>query len=619
MRGIALLSLLACGLPVALVAQKRVPPPTDSAASAADSLARPRDSTTTERLLAVEGNVRAQMPTTPRVSYGELGPAGSRIVLTRDSIEWAPARTVSDLLANYAPVFVWRGGWLGRPELPNMLAHGATSVAYVVDGVPFIPIGPDSIAVNPATWALELIDRIEIERAPAALRVYLFTRQHDRVAPRTSIGVSTGDRAHSKYTGTFEKRYASGVGLSIVGDFTGVNAPNGGTGASDVTTAWLQLSWRRNARFGAEVQYLAQAVNRDVLLGAGGTALDTLDPGLTGTRSDVKARVAWRKRDDGLGFRADLIAARTAWRSDSLDATIGQFGVIGGYRRPTWSADVQAIHRTEWTPLDGRLALAWSPSRLFTGAVEGVYQRHSEDRTAQYATARVGVDIGRFPAVPLLGLRLPGHWRIGGTVRHGTVVQAPSIVSDTGQSVTDYELLAAVEGRTLGVEARWSSLDVWQALPYRQFQAIPGFEPQPRTQWAQVGARLAANSWLSLASHYEHPLGGFLPDGVPPNHAWSTLTVNSRFLRNFPSGIFRLKVQGILETWSPGVIGRNAEGEPIAQPGLTFLRTNIQFKIGPFTAYWDRVNFQAVRKGQVPGYPILSLGSSYGIRWSYAN
>lgn len=619
MRGVALLVLVACGLPAALRAQDPVPPPRDSAASAADSLAQPRDSTTTERLLAVEGNVRTQLRTTPRVSFGELGPAGSRIVLTRDSIEWAPARTVSDLLANHAPVFLWRGGWLGRPELPNMLARGATSVAYLIDGVPFIPIGPDSVAVNPATWALELFDRIEIERAPAELRVFLFTRQHDRVAPRTSIGVSTGDRAHSKYTGTFEKRYASGFGLSIVGDFTGVNAPTGGSGAADVTNAWLQLSWRRNARFGADVQYLVQAVDRGALLGAGEAAADTLDPGLTGTRSDVKARVAWRGQDDGLGFRADLILARTAWRSDSLDATIGQFGVIGGYRRPTWSADLQAIHRTEWTPLDSRVALAWSPSRLFTGSIEGVYQQHSENRTAQYATARVGVDVGRFPAVPLLGLRLPGQLRVGGMVRHGMVVQAPSIVSDTGQSITDYELLAAVEGRTLGVEVRWSSLDAWQALPYRQFQAVPGFIPQPRTEWVQVAARLAANSWLSLASHYEHPLGGFLPDGVPPNHAWTTLTVNSRFLRNFPSGIFRLKVQGILETWSPGVIGRNSDGEPIAQPGLTFLRSNVQFKIGPFTAYWDRVNFQAVRKGQVPGYPIMSLGSSYGIRWSYDN
>lgn len=619
MRRVGLLALLACGLPVALRAQDRVPPPKDSVASATDSLARPRDSTATERLLAVEGTVHEQLVTTPRVSFGELGPAGSRIILTRDSIEWAPARTVADLLANYAPVFVWRGGWLGRPELPNMLAHGATSVRYLIDGAPFIPIGPDSISVNPATWPLELFDRIEIERSPAELRVSLFTRQHDRMAPRTSIGVSTGDRAHSKYTGTFEKRYSSGLGLSLVGDFTGVNAPNGGTGASDVTTAWLQLSWRRTPRLGAEVQYLVQAVDRGALLGAGAAAADTLDPGLTGTRSDVQARVAWRKQDDGLGFRADLIAARTAWRSDSLDETIGQFGVIGGYRRPTWSADVQAIHRTEWTPLDGRLALAWSPSRLLTGSVEGVYQQHSEDRSAQYATARVGVDIGRLPAVPLLGLRLPGRWRVGGTVRHGTVVQAPSLVSDTGQSVTNYELLAAVEGRTLGVEARWSSLDVWQPLPFRQFRAVPGFVPQPRTEWAQVSARLAANSWLSLASHYEHPLGGFLPDGVPPNHAWTTLTVNSRFLRNFPSGIFRLKVQGILETWSPGVIGRNIEGDPIAQPGLTFLRSNVQFKIGPFTAYWDRVNFQAVRKGQVPGFPVLSLGSSYGIRWSYDN
>ena len=31
------------------------------------------------------------------------------------------------------------------------------------------------------------------------------------------------------------------------------------------------------------------------------------------------------------------------------------------------------------------------------------------------------------------------------------------------------------------------------------------------------------------------------------------------------------------------------------------------------------VDFQATRQGHVPGYPILSLGSSYGIRWSFDN
>ena len=80
-----------------------------------------------------------------------------------------------------------------------------------------------------------------------------------------------------------------------------------------------------------------------------------------------------------------------------------------------------------------------------------------------------------------------------------------------------------------------------------------------------------------------------------------------------------MKLQGMIESWSPGVIGRTAQGDPIALPGRTFVRGWLQFKIGPFIAYYDRVNFRAVRAGTVPGYPIPSLASSFGIRWDFLN
>ncbi|MGD9522571.1 MAG: TonB-dependent receptor plug domain-containing protein [Gemmatimonadales bacterium] len=603
--------------PGVAIAQDPIPVVADSLA--ADSTAAVRDSSTTDRLLAVEGNARVQLQTTPRLGFGDLQPAGSRIVLTRDSIEWAPARTVAELLAGTAPVFLWRGGWLGRPEMPNLLARGAASVSYLVDGVPYLPIGPDSTAVDPSLWSLELLERVEIERAPGALRVFLYTRQHDRLAPRTRIAISTGDRSRARYFGSYERRYGSGIGLSLAGDFASVNAPTGGSGAAEVTNAWLQLSWRASAKLGAQLQYLVQAPDRQPLLDDRGGGVDTLDSGVVGTRGDLQFRVSWQDRPGTLGARADLLATRTAWSSDSLDESVGTFGTVLGYRRPTWSAEAQLLHHTEWTPFDGRVALGWTPAAALTGALEGVYRRHEGDRTTRLATARIGLDVGRLPAVPLLGLRLPGRLRLGGTVRTGELVQAPTVQEAPAQSLTDYEVLAALEGRLLSVEGRWSSLDVWQPLPFRQFTRVSALARQDRTEWLQVGARLAPTNWFSLATNYQHPLGGATPDGVPPHHAWTTATVNSRFLRNFPSGIFRLKVQAILETWSPGVIGRTAEGEPITQPGLTFLRGNIQFKLGPFVAFWDRVNFQAVRKGQVPGYPILSLGSVYGIRWEFLN
>src|SRR5690606_38776686 len=140
------------------------------------------------------------------------------------------------------------------------------------------------------------------------------------------------------------------------GDFASVNAPTGGSGAAEVTNAWLQLSWRASAKLGAQLQYLVQAPDRQPLLDDGGGGVDTLDPGVVGTRGDLQFRVSWQHRPGTLGARADLLATRTAWSSDSLDESVGTFGTVLGYRRPTWSAEAQLLHHTEWTPFDGRVA-----------------------------------------------------------------------------------------------------------------------------------------------------------------------------------------------------------------------------------------------------------------------
>lgn len=607
----AVLLLLAPG--GVLVAQDPVLPPPDSLA--ADSTAA--DSSSTERLLAVEGQQRVRMATAPRLTWNDLLPAGSRIVLTRDSLDWSVARTVAELIAAHAPTYLWRGGWLGRPELPNLLGRGPGAVEYQLDGIPWMAVGDDSTAVDPSRWAVDLLDRVEIEQFPGRLRVSLFTRAHDRLSPRTAIGVSTGDRGLSRYTGAFERRYGSGIGLGLGADYHGVNAPAGGTGAAELINGWAQLSWVPSTRFAAQLQYMVQDTDRDPLEAPSGSLLD---PGLDGRRTDAQLRLAWQPSAAPHGPRVQAWAARTMWKGEDLTHDVGFFGGQVSLRRPTWSAELRATHATEWTPLDARLAFGWSPLPFATVAVEGVHQKHDGERWSQHATARAGLELPTGLRVPLVGLRIPVGLRLGATASYGERVDAPQLLTLPAQSFADYELLAALDaGRLLQLEGRVRSTDAWQPLPFPQFSRVASFARQPRTEWLLVKAQLAPTSWFTLASHYEHPLGGATPDGVPPHHAWSTATVNSRFLKNFPSGIFRLKVQGVLETWSPGVIGRDAEGDPIAMPGLTFVRGIVQLQIGPFIAFWDRVNFQATREGHVPGYPILSLGQVYGIRWDFTN
>ena len=168
-----LLGVLVFGGAAASRAQVVVPP-TDSA-RVADSLRKAADTlSTADRVLQAQGQERVLLRTLDRVGTGTLLTPHSRIVLTRDSIDWATAQTVSELIARVPGVYLWRGGWQGRAEMPNYLGRGATSVEYLLDGVPYLPVGPDSLAADPSLWSLSLLDRVEVERGAGQLRVMLF-------------------------------------------------------------------------------------------------------------------------------------------------------------------------------------------------------------------------------------------------------------------------------------------------------------------------------------------------------------------------------------------------------------------------------------------------------------
>ncbi|MBA2291900.1 MAG: TonB-dependent receptor plug domain-containing protein [Gemmatimonadales bacterium] len=606
-------------------AQDRVPP-ADSART--DTLRTTPDTlSSTERLLEVDAQRRVQLAPMPLAGVDGLLPATSRIVFTRDSIDWAAARTLGDLLDRVPGVFLWRGGWLGRVEQPNYLGRGAASVEYTLDGIPYLPLGPDSLTVDAALPALSLLERVEVERSPVGLVVHLFTRRHDRQAPRTRIGVSSGDRALARYLAAFERRYPSGIGLSVGAEYFGVNAPQGGSGAANVTNGWVQFGWIPSPRFGVQVQGVITAADRDSLFGGGDDTTRTpLSPAIRGARTDLQVRGMWRARDDGIGPSADAFIGRARWSStddpvvspgdgaaipDSIitppSQDIGIFGAVLAWRQPSWSATLRAFHQTEWTPLDARLSLGWSPHAWVTGSVDHVVQQHEGDRSSGWTTARLGV------VVPLLQVAVTG------TVSSGHRVASPMIANDPEQRFTDMQVTAAFERSRLGLEASWIRTDGWQPRAFSEFLRVPTLAAVDDVEWAVARVRLAALRWLTLESRYEHPVRLGSPDGAPPHHALTSATVRSKFLRNFPSGIFDLKAQVLVESWSPGVVGRDADGEPIPMPGRTFVRGILQLQIGPFIAYYDRVNFQARRAGNIPGYPFPTVASSFGVRWEFAN
>ncbi len=584
-----------------------VVPPADSVRIADSLRARADTVSTADRVLRAQDQERVLLRPLDRLGTGALLPPHSRILITRDSIDWATAATVSELLSRVPGVYLWRGGWQGRTEMPSYLGRGATSVEYVVDGVPHLPVGPDSIAADPSLWSLSLLDRMEVERGAGQLRVLLFTRRHDRAAPRTRIGLSSGDRSIARYLGSFERRYPSGIGLSLATEYFAVNAPQGGSGGANVTNALLQLGYVPSPKFGVQLQYQVQDVGRDSLFDGEPSEETLRSAGLDGRRSDAQLRLSWQTRPTELGSRADVVLGQTTWTGEGIRHDVGRFGAVLAHRRPTWSTQFAAWHNTEWTPLDARVALGWAPFPRLSASLELVGQQHEGDRSSQWATARVGV------VAPWLGVTLSG------VVRDGRRVQAPADALDSEQRFTDIEATASFERNRFGGEVGMARLDGWRPVAYRDFPRIASLRPIETSDWMTARARFAPLGWLSLESVYEHAFRGDLPDGTPPHHGLTTATIRSRFLRNFPSGIFEMKLQGMVESWSPGVIGRTVDGAPIALPGRTLVRGWLQFKIGPFIAYYDRVNFRAVRGGTVPGYPIPSLASSFGIRWDFLN
>ena len=272
-------------------AQIPVTPADSAAADSARADSAAVDSANAARYAAARRQTTEIAPIAPLLGVEGPRPPLTRIVFDRDSLDWLGARTVGDLLALVPGTYVWRGGWTGRPEAVNYDSRGASSVEYFLDGVPYVPVGPDSVGVDAAFLPLGLLDRIEVEPWPGLLRVHLFTSRHDRLAARSRIAAATGDGDLTRYHGLLERRFPSGVGFGVAADY--LDAPTLGAASSNsrVTNYWLQGSWLPNARVGVQYQLVRSDAERDPFVTGGGA---TIGDGLIGRRTDQQLRAFLR-------------------------------------------------------------------------------------------------------------------------------------------------------------------------------------------------------------------------------------------------------------------------------------------------------------------------------------
>ncbi|HET7024085.1 MAG TPA: TonB-dependent receptor plug domain-containing protein [Gemmatimonadales bacterium] len=596
---VVVLTGAALGGPFALAAQNPDSVAADTILT--DSLRRGVDET--QKLLDGEAQELIRVPVMPALGSDGPAPALSRIILDRDSIDWHDAETLGDLLQAQPGVYLWRAGWTGQPEYPDYQGRGAASVRYFLDGVPWLPMGPDSAAVDPASFPLTLLQRIEIERWPGQLVVRLYTRRDDRLAPRSRIVVAAGDRKFARFGGGLERHYASGLSFSLGAEY--LNAPTRSgenTNASDLAIL-LRGGYVPSARMGFEYQVLRTSPQRDTWQLVAGS--DSLSHSLKGDRTDGYLRGFYRTGKEGDGAEFDVLAGSSHWSGDSVSQTAGLFGATASFRRPTWKLEGSALSWSRWTPLDTRVDGGWTPVTGLAVSGEAVHQAHDGGRESNWIGLQAGIT-------------LPQSLVLEGSVRAGREVGAPAVLTDPAQELKDWRVSAGWQRRVVGLEAAWVHTAEYRPLGFQPYIQVPTLAPVGAADWLEVSARVSPRQWLLLEARYGDPERGTV-DGVPPTHSIITATIRSKFLRQYRSGIFDLKLQLAMEAWGKGIIGRDTTGAAVTLPGATFFRGQFELKIGSLIFYYTRINLRNSLLSYVPGFQIPTGGQTFGVRWEFVN
>ncbi|MGH7673205.1 MAG: TonB-dependent receptor plug domain-containing protein, partial [Gemmatimonadales bacterium] len=132
------------------------------AAGAAAQADTTRDSTAAGAPTAARDTLPKILPTFALpVPAGPL-PRGARYTFTADSLLFTSARSLSDLLAHIAGVYVARGGWFGQAEPVQYGGRGPAALEVYWDGVPYLPLGRDSIYLDPARIPLAPLERVDV-------------------------------------------------------------------------------------------------------------------------------------------------------------------------------------------------------------------------------------------------------------------------------------------------------------------------------------------------------------------------------------------------------------------------------------------------------------------------
>ena len=532
-------------------------------------------------------------------------PKGSRYTFTLDSILFSSARTLSDLLGHIPGVYVARGGWYGEPEIVLYGGRGPASLELYWDGVPMVPLGRDSVYLDPARIPLGPIERVDVIVLPASLRVYLVTSQHRPTTPRTQVGVVSGQADIADYRAGYTTRSRSGFGVSLLADWASIGTSSPGIttppfGTSDI---WIKADYvPPGGRVGASFQVSSSSWHR-------ATASDNRVDGWRQDRRDRLLRFFVAERDDGVGWRVTaslgtsgishdtLVTRRTvsfanleasqAWRTATVSG-VARFGAAG--------APQQFEARAGWMPL--------SPITLAGSFRQSFYTANRYGWRA-YGTAGLALPLG-------FSARAEASWQED--------AEAALVTTDAMHRALDVAAWLRFENRLLTVEVGRGRRDPFAPLGFAQgIKSVDSLNPTPLTEFVAAHATLHIVPGVTLTGWYFDPVVGG-GDLEPPRHGRVSVTFYSKFWRVFKSGIFALRGEVAMESWSRSAFGGlDTTGATLGMTGSSFVDTNLEMQLAGVTLFWSVANINITRSSYVTGLGYPKSVQQYGARWFFTN
>jgi TonB-dependent receptor-like protein len=532
-------------------------------------------------------------------------PRGTRYVFTADSILLSNARTLSDLLSHIPGVYVARGGWYGAAEIVLYGGRGAASLEVYWDGVPLLPLGRDSIYLDPARIPLGPVERVDVIMLPAQIRVYLVTTQYRSTAPRTQVGIVTGQADIADYRAGYATRARSGFGVALLADWASIgNGPLGITtppfGTSDI---WVKADYvPPGGRMGASFQVSSSSWHR-------ARASDGRVAGWRQDRRDRLLQLFVAQRDDGLGWRVTTTLASSGIGHDTAVAnrtvSSANLEVSETWRRGT----ISAVGRLGGAgfPQQIEARLGWMPIAPLTLAGSIRQSSYTFDRKGAQGYVMAGLDL------PFgFSARAEAAWR-----KDPQAALAPTTLVE--QQI-DYAGWVRFDHRRLSLEVGRGRRDPFAPFGFaEEIATIRSLNPTPQTEFVAARASVQVVPGVQVSGWYFDPVVGG-GDFEPPHHARVSATFYSKFWRVFKSGIFALRGEVAMESWGRSSFGgRDSTGAAREMIGSTFVDTNFELQLAGVTIFWSTQNINIMRSSYVAGLGFPKAAQQYGARWFFTN